>query len=167
MAIGWFIIPYQVVFEDNNFVYRRVQICEDTAANPTIPIKWKGCEILGNRSIVKVKASDGVLDALTAKYQRLPKNILTASLSDLTAAAKTKIKDELLDMGYSFVEIKEKFGDNINLENYTLKDVLVFMARRCRKPRNVMNGNIIVDIVTDGEVRPCPKTVEFLDTEVQ
>lgn len=164
MSIGWYIVPY--IRDTDPGCPGPTRMCEIEIYRQQI-IDAGGAysitEVLGNRGVVKIKASDGVLNAIAAVFQRMPKNVLTDSLSDLSIAAKTKIKNELLDMGYSLSEIKTKFGPNVDLGSYTLKDVLKFMAKRRLKPRYIIATD---EILVDGIVQGCTP-IEFVDSKVQ
>ncbi len=90
-------------------------------------------------------------------FKRIPKDALDNSLSDLSNAAKTALKNEILDMGYTLQEVNNRFpGD---LGDYTLRDVLRFMATRRRKPRYDSGTD---EIVLDGEEVGC-EDVDALD----
>ncbi len=172
MPIGFYIVPYSFATKLDKkgnviFAYRRVDLCKYQEQFETYGVVWHEVEILGNRAIVKIKASQDILESLDIEYKRLPKDKLNASLADLSQAAKDKIKNELIDMGYSLGEIKARFGNDVEFANYTLKDVLKFMAQRRKKPRNITDSNgVIIDIAVDGDERPCAKTIEILDSQV-
>jgi hypothetical protein len=101
-----------------------------------------------------------VLTALNGVYKRLPKDRLNDSLADLPPAVKSAIRDELLDMGYSLAELRERFGDDLSA--YTLRDVLRFAARRRRAARWDREAN---EIVLDGPIAVC-RSVKSVDKEV-
>lgn len=164
MPIGWFIVPYKRSTKPNMPIMRYPEIDDYTPDIEAAGGKWSETEVLGNRCIVKVRASTGVLNAIAAVdgFQRLPKNRLDDPLSDLSTAAQTKIKNALLDMGYPLSEIKEKFGNNVDLTLYTLRDVLKFATRRRLKPRY---NEPTDEIICDGIVQPV-KALEIVDLEV-
>jgi len=161
--IAWYIVPYKL---DTS---RRV-----LGAYPRYPAifdykeqilaaggDFKLTEILGNRAIVKLRAPENILALADAKYKRLPKERLDDSLSDLPEIVKTKIRDEILDQGYTIEEIRDKFGDNLG--DYTLRDVLKFMATRRKRRRY----DFVTDqVIFDGPDIPPPKSLEEVD-EVQ
>lgn len=160
MAIAWFICPYK---RRDSFRPGRYCAMDDfTAAILADGGAWTETEILGNRAIVKVKASAATLTTIagTAGFKRLPKAALNVSLSDLTTAQKNTLRNEALDQGYTLAEIQARFGNDLGA--YTLGDVLRFMASRRRKPRYDAGTDTIV---CDG-VEVTPRPVDNVDTEV-
>jgi len=159
MAIGWYIVPYK---RDTRFVrpVRYPAIDDYTDQIVAAGGQWAETEILGNRCIVKVRAPAAVLTALSSVYKRLPKDRLNDSLSDLPAAVKQALKEEVLDQGYTLAEIRARFGDDLGA--YTLRDLLRFMATRRRKPRYDEETDTIH---VDGEIQVC-RSVESVDAEV-
>src|SRR3989304_4657625 len=79
-------------------------------------------EVLGNYSIVKVRASETTINliASTPVFIRLPKDSLDDPLSDLTSSQLTGIRNQLENMGYTLTEIQARFGNRIG--DYTLRD---------------------------------------------
>ena len=161
MPTGWYIIPYRRR-RGRRRPTRYVAIDDHTAQLRTYGGDWSEVEVLGDRAIVKVRAPAAVLQALSdlPGYRRVPRDRLDDSLSDLTAAAKTALRDEILDMGYTIDELRARFGDDLGA--YTLRDVLRFMARRRRKPRYDADTDLIV---CDGPVQPC-RDVDELDAAI-
>lgn len=131
MNIAWYIVPYKLnmtdIFMGNPSRY--VAINDDLKTIAGEPDHWREIETIGNRALVKVKASDAVLATLNNKYLRLPKDKIDDSLSSLSNNAITKIKEELLDMGYTIAQIKAKFGNAVNLKAFTLRDVFNFITK--------------------------------------
>ena len=123
---------------------------------------WTETEVLGNRAIVKVRASASTLAMIagTTGFKRLPKDLLNSPLSDLTSNQKQKLKDEILDMGYLLSEFSERFENDLG--TYTLRDVLKFMAKRRLKPRYDSGSDTII---LDGAVQPV-RSLESVDKEV-
>lgn len=160
MPIGWYIVPYKIR-RKNGMISRYPAIDDYTRQIFAASGDWAETEILGDRAIVKVRASDSILAVLDGQYKRLPKDILDDSLSDLSAAVKTALKNELLDMGYSLVEIQQTFGADIGL--FTLRDVLKFMTTRRLKPRYDAPTNTII---VDGIEQKC-RPLESVDKQVQ
>lgn len=162
MAIGWYIIPYERYYPP----YADIPMRHCAINNYKTEIwaaggKWYSTEILGNRGIVKVSAPVGILSLLDSKYKRIPKDRLDDSLSDLPTAVKIALKNEILDMGYTFVQVLARFGDDIG--QYTLRQVLKFMATYRLKPRYDSDTDTIV---MDGIVQKC-SSIEFADKKVQ
>lgn len=124
---------------------------------------WSETEVLGNHAIVKVRASDTTLQTIAAAtgFTRLPKNRLDDSLSDLSTAVKTAIRDKMLALGYTAQEIQQRFGNDFG--SYTLRDVLKFIATRRLKPRFDSNTDTIV---LDGAIQPV-RPLEDVDLAVR
>lgn len=160
MAIAWYIVPYEIK-EQHGEKYRRVAICNYSKQIRDSGGAWTETEILGDRAIVKVRASDAILSALNTKYKRLPKDRLDDSLSNLPENVKMALKNEILDMGYSIDEIRERFGNDLG--QYTLRDVLKFMTKRRLKPRYDSETDTIF---VDGIVQKC-RSIESVNSEIQ
>jgi hypothetical protein len=118
-------------------------------------------EVLGNVCVAKIRASDATLTQIAALpgVIRLPKQLLSESLSDLTNQQKTAIVDKLGTLGYTTSEIRNSLGNNIG--NKTLGDILKFAATRRVTPRR--EGDTLV---FDGPVRPCGRSIESVDSGV-
>jgi hypothetical protein len=159
MPVGWYIVPYKRR-EGQGIPTRYPAIDDYTAQIHAAGGQWAETEVLGNRCLVKVRASAAVLNKLDGIYKRLPKDRLNDSLADLPPAVKSAIRDELLDMGYSLAELQERFGDDLSI--YTLRDVLRFAARRRLKPRW---DREVDQIMLDGEEQHC-RSVKSVDKEV-
>ena len=113
--------------------------------------RWTETEILGDRAIVKVRAPAAALDAIanTVGFRRLPKDRLNDSLADLPQNIKTKLRDEVLDAGYTIEQFNARFPGGLG--SVTLRDLLRFMATRRLKPRyDVATARVILD----GPVQP-------------
>jgi hypothetical protein len=157
--IGWYIVPYKRRL-DQALPVRCPAINDYTAEICGAGGSWAETEVLGDRCLVKVRASAEVLAMLDGVYKRLPKERLDDALSDLSTAAKQKLKNEILGMGYSVGEVQAAFpGD---LGDYCLGDVLHFMASRRLKPRYDAGAG---EIILDGAVQVC-RPVESVDGEV-
>jgi hypothetical protein len=159
--IGWFIVPYK----RNTrlpFPVRRPAIDEFTETIAAENGQWSETEILGDKAIVKVRASSEMLATLAIQpgFIRLPKNSLNEPLSDLSNAQKIALRDLVLDCGYSLAELQIALGNDLGQR--TLKDVLKFLTRRRLKPRYDSQSD---SIILDGPTQPC-KPIELLDMEV-
>jgi hypothetical protein len=162
MPIAWFIIPYKR--DPNSKIPARYPAIDDyTTQIYESGGQWSEAEILGNRCLVKVRATTEQLSVLASVqgFRRLPKDRLDDPLSDLPARAKQAIKDEILDAGYTLDEVQARFGDDLG--TYTLRDVLRFMTSRRLKPRYDVD---IGEIILDGEIQSC-RSIENVDNEVQ
>jgi hypothetical protein len=113
--------------------------------------RWAETEILGNRAIVKVRASVATLTTIagTAGFRRLPKDRLDDSLADLPQNIKKKLRDEALDAGYTIAQFNARFPGGLG--SVTLRNVLRFLATRRLKPRYDAPSDTIV---LDGPVQP-------------
>ncbi len=160
MAIGWYIVPYKR--RANALRPTRYPAIDDyTAQLMVVGGRWAETEILGDRCIVKVSAPPAALSQLDAIFRRIPKDRLDDSLADLPTAVKVALRDEVLAAGYTLAEVRVRFGDD--LSQYTLRDVLRFMASRRRKPRYDVTADTIV---LDGPVQSC-RSIESVDAEVK
>lgn len=124
MAVAWFIVGYERV-EILGGRGRRCAIDRYTDQLAKAGGDWREVEMLGNRALVKVRAPAAVLDQLATVFRRLPKAALDEPLADLSAAARTALRDELEDAGYSRKEITATLGD---LSTATLGDLLRFVC---------------------------------------
>lgn len=117
---------------------------------------------LTNRIIIKIVASNGVLNAVEAlpNVKRMPTALLNDPLSSLTANQRQAIRDELLDQGYTLVEINAQFP---NLAQATLKQVLRYMARTRKNPRFDVPTLAVID---SDEVVDCVPTVDEIEDSV-
>ena len=161
MSIGWYIVPYKRrTGEDRPTRYCAMD--DHTAAILAAGGAWAETEVLGDRAIVKVRATPAILTQLNgiAGFIRLPKDILDDSLASLSSGAKTAIRNELQSAGYTLGEIQARFGSDLG--QYTLRDVLQFFASRRLKPRYDAGTDTII---LDGPVQVC-RSVESVDGEV-
>ncbi len=160
MAIAWFLCPYK----RDLVATKPVRYCAMNDFTPLIAAdggRWSEIEILGDRAIVKVNASQSTLDTIAgaATFRRIPLAALDNPLSSLTGGQRTAIRNEILAAGYTLAEVNAAFP---NLANNTLGQVLRFMATRRLKPRY---DSGIDTIILDGTVQPC-KSVDVVDGEV-
>ena len=159
--IAWFICQYKR--RPDAFDPTRYCAMDDfTSLILTDGGAWAETEVLGGRAIVKVRASSTTLDTLAATidFRRLPKIKLDDSLSDLTAAQRNVIVQDLRDMGYTSVEIQAELGTDIRQK--MLGDVLRFAAKRRLTPRY----DAVTDTIPlDGPVQAC-RPLSSVDNEV-
>ena len=146
MAIAWFVCPYK--HGDGHRIGSR-RYC---AMNDFTPLirgeggRWAETEILGDRAIVKVRASVTLLTTIadTAGFRRLPKNRLNDPLADLPQNVKKKLRDEVLDAGYTIAQFNDRFPNGLG--SATLRDLLRFLATRRLKPRyDAATQTVILD----------------------
>ncbi len=161
MAIGWYIVPYKRRLSET-FAARYCEMDDHTVTIKAVGGAWTETEVLGNQAIVKVRATAAVLTLLSevAGFRRLPKDALDDPLSSLSNAAKTAIRNELLDAGYTLAEIQARFGSDLG--QYTLRDVLRFFASRRLKPRYDSESDTII---LDGPIQPC-RDIDSVNGEV-
>ena len=122
---------------------------------------WHETEFLGNRCLVKVRASATTLSAIasTTGFRRIPLNRLDDPLSSLTTAQRNRIRNEILDAGYSLAELQADIPD---LSAATLRQALRFLTKRRLKPRY----DAVTDtLFLDGPVQPVTDA-EVIDTKV-
>lgn len=154
MPIGFFVAPYKLVGG------RHRRYCAMVDAQSVIAADdgdWSETEYLGNRALVKVRASIATLADIASapNIRRLPKDALDTSLSDLTGPQKTALRGELEDAGYMLVEIQERFGNDIGA--FTLRDVVRFATQRRLKPRYDQATDTIF---VDGPEQACRDIVD-------
>ena len=162
MPVGWYIVPYKHKAKRfwTGSPLRYCEIDDYTQQILASGGRWTETEILGNRAIVKLRASQAILNQADALYKRLPKDRLDDPLSDLSVAIRQALKNEVLDQGYTIEEVQARFGDDLG--SYTLRQVLTFMASRRKKPRYDSQAD---EIVFDGPDQPC-RPIEEVDSEV-
>ncbi len=126
MPIAFYIVPYVQRPILSTVYYERYLAIADIAEI----IRWRECEVRGNRAVVKVNAPDIVLTTLNSLYKRLPVNHLDDTLARLTTAQKNAIRNELLDEGFTAQDLTDNFPNGVG--GYTLRQVLIFTARHRR-----------------------------------
>jgi len=163
MTIAWFIAAYK----RRTGAPRPTRYCamdDFTAAILGDGGWWAETEILGDRAIVKIRASAATIADIAAAatgIKRLPKDRLDDSLASLSPAVRSALRAELQDMGYSLAEIGAHFGSDLG--NFTLGDVLRFAASRRLKPRYDAGSD---SILCDGPTQPC-RPLDSVDAEVK
>jgi hypothetical protein len=126
-------------------------------------VAWSETEVLGQHAICKVNATGAMLTSIAAAngFQRIPVARLDDPLSSLTNQQKTAIRNRVIALGYTIAEIDAELpGD---LGQYTLRQLLRFIARRRRKVRYDQVTDTIIDDGPDQPVRP----VEDVDGAVR
>lgn len=163
--IGWFIAPYKR--DPKVPVARYCSIRDFQTLIEADGGTFKETEVLGDRAIVKVRANLATLQAIAGadvgggkRIRRLPKDALNAPLSDLSNAQKNALRNELTDAGYTVAEINARLPGNLG--DYTLRDVLRFLASRRIEMRYDRANDAIV---FDGPTKTC-RPVEDVDAEV-
>jgi hypothetical protein len=164
--IAWYIVPYKYDTSTGSpggglKSCRYCAMDDYTTEIRAAGGRWTETEILGNRAIVKLRAPSNIIAQADGTFKRIPKNRLDDSLADLPSGVKTALKNEILDQGYTIEEVHARFGDDLG--NYTLRQVLQFMATRKKKARYDSQAD---EIVLDGPNISC-RTIESVDAEVQ
>lgn len=160
--IGWYIAPYKMFDPAILGNPDRTRYCAMMDYSPQIKSdggKWSETEVLGDRAVVKVRASQTTLTFLDGVFTRMPKDDTEDLLSSVSIGGKASLKIEGLDMGYTNTEWEKEFPNNLG--TYKLKEVLHFYTKRRLKPR--WDGS---KIVIDGIEQSC-KPIELVDIEVQ
>jgi len=161
VALGFFLVPYR----HRPLCGRLGRVCGMVDFDAQIRADggaWREVEILGDRAIVKVRATAATLDAIAAVtgVQRIPLERLDDSLSTLPRPQLNTIRKAILECGYTTEELNARLPD---LSVVTLRDVLRFLATRRLKPR--YTDATRTAIVCDGPVLSCG-SVEALDADV-
>ena len=160
MPLAWFVCSYKVRLDSSRIRYCAMD--DFTTLIRADDGDWSETEVLGGFALVKVQALLPALQmiAATPGFQRLPKDRLDDSLSDLTQAQKTALRDRLEAMGYPLAEIRAALGNDLGA--HTVRDVLRFATSRRLTPRyDAMTATIILD----GPIQVC-RTVESVDMAV-
>ncbi len=160
MATAWYIVPYELDTSTRFPAARRCPMDAFTSAVTADGGVWREIEVLGGYAIVKVRAALTTLVSIDAAagFMRLPKDDLTSPLSDLTTLQKSRLRQKILDMGYTTQEITAALGTDLGA--VTLAQVLRFIASKRREPR--WDGTTFV---YDGALRT-PENVDDLDRRV-
>lgn len=123
---------------------------------------WAESEVLGQAAVVKVRAAAATLNQIAGEegFLRVPVARLDDPLSSLTAAQKTAVRNRVVALGYTAGEVTSRFpGD---LGDYTLRDLLGFVASRRRRVRY---DEATDTVIADGEV-VAPRPVDDVDAAV-
>ncbi len=159
MPIGFFVAPYKRLIDPLAPTTIR-RYCAMRDAEGLILADdgaWSETEYLGDRALVKVRASAAALSSIASAptIRRLPKDALDTSLADLTGPQKTALRNEAEDAGYTLSEIQARFGNDIGA--FTLRDVARFVTQRRLKPRYDSLNDLIV---LDGTIQSCRDIVD-------
>ena len=155
----WFIVPYKRRLTDPDPT-RYCAMDDFTAQIKADGGGWSETEILGDRALVKVRASVSTIAQLAMVFTQLPGAGLTNNFSGLLTQEKTDLNSELLLMGYSQAEIDTVLGSD--LTNKTLEEFLQFSATRRKKPRYDAQTDTII---CDGPDQTC-KPVLTVEQEI-
>lgn len=155
MPLAWFVVPYKRrVGEVPPTRYCAMDdfttlILADGGA-------WDETEILGDRALVKVRASTATLTTIgaTAGYFAIPSRFfrLEDSFADLTAGERNQISNAITGLGYTQAELDAAMGATLALwRAKTLADLLRLAATRRLRPRYDQPTDTIV---CDGPAQP-------------
>jgi hypothetical protein len=149
MPIAWFIAPYKRLPGQS----RPTRYCAMDDFTQQVA-GWSETEVLGQHAIVKVNATNAVLTTIagTAGFQRIPVARLDDPLSSLSVAQRNAIRNKVTSLGYTLAELDAAFPGDIR--NFTLRQLLTFIARRRRKVRYDAQSDTIIDDGPDQPVRP-------------
>lgn len=111
-------------------------------------------EILGQRCIAKIRAATGTLAAIAAEpdVTRIPAAALDSPLSSLTTQQRAALRQLAIDCGYTTADWAAAFPNGIS--GVTLREVLIFLARRRRRVRYDEATDTILDDGPDEPVTP-------------
>lgn len=165
MPVAWFICTYKRK-PDPLPLGRVIRYCPMADFNQAIRAgggAWAEIEVLGQRTIVKVRASAQTLTTIagTPGFMGLRKAALTETLSDLTDAQRDALRQLALDCGYSGQEVNAAFPGG--LANVMVGELLRFLAQRKREIRYDAASDTIID---DGPVL-VTESIDDLDARVR
>ena len=155
MAFAWFICPYKRRVGEP--VPTRYCAMDDyTALILADGGTWDETEILGDKALVKVRASTTTLATIgaTAGYFAIPARFfrLEDSFADLTNGERNQITTAILGLGYTQAELDAAMGTTLAAwRTRTLADLLGVAATRRLQPRYDQPTDTIV---CDGPVQP-------------
>jgi hypothetical protein len=163
MPVAWFLIPYERDDFDGGSrkrVGRRLPIDALTTtiwADNGFPqgnVPGSETEVLGQHAIVKVRANNPTLTLIAAipGAARIPVAQLDDPLSSLTVQQRNAIRNKITSLGYTVAELDAALPGDIR--NFTLRQLLTFVARRRRKVRYDSGTDSIIDDGPEQPVRP-------------
>ena len=160
--IGWFIVPYKRSTDLDHPRARYIAMNDFKTQITTDGGDWSGAECLGNHAVVKVSALPATLTMIAQEegFIRVPVTALDNTLSSLSQAQRTVVKNKIIALGYPLSEIVERLGQN--LSNVTFRQVFKFILRRRLKPRYDPD---LDEIILDGPEQVC-NSIELVDSEV-
>lgn len=166
MPVAWFVAPYErrdQVLGVEKVRRGRYNVMDDyTQLIAADEGAWKEIEMLGQRAVVKVRASANTLQTINAdpRIRGIQSNRLDDPLSTLSAAERAGLRQIALDAGYNSGEWGAAFPV---LGDATLRQVLKFFVSRRRKVRYDPDTDQIVD---DGPVQPTG-SIDVLDGRIE
>lgn len=159
MSVAFYIVPYTRITPSTPFLALRQ--CDLYIQFPEFEGQFEA-EVRGNRALVKVNTDAATLAELDAQYYRLPTDNMLTRLSTVTVADRARIDLELINMGYTVLEISAAFPSGLAAAR--LGDILRFMASRVFAPRY---DSLLNQIMLDQEERDNSIQVDMLDAKVR
>lgn len=162
MPVAWFVTTYKRRDRPWGQVGRYCAMDDYTVLIDADGGTWREVEILGQRAIVKVRASAATLQTINADpgIRGVPASMLDDPLSSLTNAQRNALRQLALDCGYTASDFTGAFPDGLG--SVTLGQFLRFLARRRRKVRYDRPTDQILD---DGPDQPTG-SVDDVDADV-
>lgn len=165
MPVGWFVARYKrrPTTPEDPTLARYCAVDDYTRIVRGDGGSWAEAECLGDRAVVKVRASSATLALISADpaIGRFPVHRLHDPLSSAPAAQLAAINIELVAMGYPRAEIDAAFPDG--LQGATLRDLIRFILRRRQLPtgHHPVTGEIVF-----GPVHVACRPLEHVDAAV-
>lgn len=163
LRTAWFLVPYGTKELFPGRQVRTLAIDDYTPAIKAAGGDWAEAEVLGNKAIVKVRATATDLTAIANDLRMdlvlLPVSALSDSLGTCTASQRTAMRTMLIGLGYSAAEVDTTMGADWTVKS--LADVCRVALTRRLSPRKDANGNIVMD----GAPRSC-KSIESVNARV-
>lgn len=167
MAIAWIMCPYKRRVGDTKPT-RYPAIKDFQAQIDADGGAWCETEVLGNFAIVKVRASDTLIATISSQPEflyLLGDTPLDTLMSNLSAQERNVINTRLKTQGYPQAEIDAALGSNLNQwQQHTYRDLLNLSATRRLRARYDAPSDTIV---CDGAAIAPPRSIAFVDTQVQ
>jgi hypothetical protein len=128
---------------------------------------WDETEVLGDKALVKVRASAATLTAISnaAGFFTIPSKWIEMqdNLSNMTAGERNQLSNAILSLGYTQAELDAAMGNTLALwQTHVLGDLLIMASTRRLKPRYDQPTD---SIVCDGVVQPV-KDVNLVASKV-
>jgi len=156
MSLGWFVVPYKRRNPGETPPERYCAMDDFTALIRADGGDWDETEILGDKALVKVRASVGTLTTISgaAGFFTIPTKWIEMqdSLVSMTAGERNQLSNAVLGLGYTQAELDAAMGDTLALwRTHVLGDLLAMASTRRLKPRYDSGTDTIV---VDGSVQP-------------
>lgn len=168
MALGWFIVPYKRRNPGEVPPERYCEIDDLTATIRSEGGTWDETEILGDKALVKARASSATLTLVSnvSGVFTIPNKWIEMqdSLVSMTAGERNQLQSAVLSLGYTQAELDSAMGNTLaQWRTHVLGDLLTMAATRRLQPRYVTATDTIV---CDGPVQPV-KNVNLVANKVR